>query len=297
MADTETPLAGKTALVTGGSRGIGKQTALELARRGANVAIAARTVEPRKQLRGTIGETLAELEAIGVRALAVQADMGNPDDLERLVAETLAAFGSVDVLINNAAATGGRAWGAPLLELTRDEWMAQYAVNLHAPYTLVRALAPVMRDQGGGRIINVTTASPAVMEDQAAAIAARTGDAEAHAAASSGGSGAAGSAPAQGSPLGQTALAYLSSKAALDRFCQIVAPQLREMNVSITNVHPGAVHTEMVDLFAERGMPTDSFIPMDIPARALAYLATCADPMTYTGQLFVAERMVQELGL
>jgi NAD(P)-dependent dehydrogenase (short-subunit alcohol dehydrogenase family) len=63
----------------------------------------------------------------------------------------------MDVLVNNAAATAGRAWAAPLADLTRDEWMEQYAVNLHAPFTLIRASLPVMQAQGGGRVVNLTT--------------------------------------------------------------------------------------------------------------------------------------------
>src|ERR1700744_298027 len=115
----------RTVIVTGASRGVGKQTAIELGRRGANVVIAARTVEPRRHLAGTISETVAAIEATGAKALAVQADMAEAADLDRLVASTMNAFGSVDVLINNAAATGGRSWGAPLLELSRDDWMWQ----------------------------------------------------------------------------------------------------------------------------------------------------------------------------
>lgn len=272
---TEGPLTGKTAIVTGASRGIGKQTALSLARRGANIVIAARTVEARSKLPGTLGETLDAIQALGVQALAVQADMAEEADLERLVSESVEHFGGVDILVNNAAATGGRAWSAPLLELTREQWMSQYAVNLHAPYTLIRALAPLMAERGGGRVINVTTGSPQLL-----------GQLE--------------SQEASGDSLGEfssVGLAYLSSKAALDRFCGIVAPQLRPLNVSIVNVHPGAVHTELVDILVERGLDASSMIAMDIPSRALTYMAACADPMAYTGQLFVAERIVGELQL
>src|ERR1700757_3930874 len=149
-------LTGKTVIITGASRGIGKQTAIMLAHRGANIVIAARTVEARGNLPGTIGGALAEIEATGTKAAAVQADMANADDLERLVATTVETFGGVDVLINNAAATGSRSWGASLTELSRDEWMWQYAVNLHAPFTLAKAMVPIMTERGGGRIIHVT---------------------------------------------------------------------------------------------------------------------------------------------
>jgi NAD(P)-dependent dehydrogenase (short-subunit alcohol dehydrogenase family) len=266
-------LHNRTVIVTGASRGVGKQTAIELGRRGANVVIAARTVEPRRHLAGTISETVAAIEATGAKALAVQADMAEAADLDRLVASTVDAFGSVDVLINNAAATGGRSWGAPLLELSRDDWMWQYAVNIHAPFTLIKAVVPLMQARGGGRIINVTTGSPEVMAQQ-------------------------GETPGEPGPrqaaLGTAPLAYTSSKAALDRFCATVAPQLRELGVSIVNMHPGSVHTELVDVLSERGLDTSRFISMDVPARALAFLATCDDPMAYTGRLFTAERLVEQ---
>ncbi len=271
-------LTGKTVIITGASRGIGKQTAIRLGRRGANIVIAARTVEARKNLPGTIGDSLAEIEATGAKAAAVQADMAKPEDLERLVTSTIETFGGVDVLINNAAATGSRSWGAPLIELSREDWMWQYDVNLHAPFTLARATVPIMRERGGGRIINVTTGSPEVLRQ---AGMATSDEHEAH------GQDVIGTAP----------LAYTSSKAALDRFCAVVAPQLRSLNIAIMNVHPGAVHTELVDVLATRGYDTSTMIPMDIPAKALTYLASCDDPMTYTGRLLVAEKLVADLDL
>jgi NAD(P)-dependent dehydrogenase (short-subunit alcohol dehydrogenase family) len=264
----------KVAIVTGASRGVGKHTAIELGRRGAKVVIAARTVEARRVLPGTIGETVAAIEATGAEAIAVQADMANALDLDRLVATTVERFGGVDILINNAAATSTRSWGAPLLELSREDWMAQFAVNIHAPFSLTRAVVPIMQSRGGGRVINVTTGSAELlghtMEDPE---------------------------PEMQAALGTAPLAYFSSKAALDRFCRVVAPQLRELGVSIVNVHPGAVHTELVDVLVQRGLDPSNYIPMDIPAKALGYLASCDDPMAYTGGLYTAENLVAELGL
>jgi NAD(P)-dependent dehydrogenase (short-subunit alcohol dehydrogenase family) len=270
-------LTGKTVIITGASRGIGKQTAIMLARRGANIAFAARTVEPRRHLPGTIGDTVAEIEATGAQAVAVQADVANPEDLDRLVATTVGTFGGVDVLINNAAATGGRSWGAPLLELSRDDWMLQYAVNLHAPFTLAKAVVPIMSERGGGRIINVTTASPEVMRQAGLPIP----DPEGH----------------TQEALGTAPLAYASSKAALDRFCNVVAPQLRPLGVAIMNMHPGGVRTELTEILATRGLDASAMIPMEVPAKALTYLASCDDPMTFSGRLLVAEKLVADFEL
>ncbi len=270
-------LSGKTVVITGASRGIGKQTAIMLGRRGANIVIAARTVQARGNLPGTIGDSLAEIEATGTKAAAVQADMANAEDLDRLVAKAVETFGGVDVLINNAAATGSRSWGAPLTELSREEWMWQYAVNLHAPFTLAKAMVPIMRERGGGRIINVTTGSPEVLRQAGMAV----GDTEGH----------------TQEVIGTAPLAYTSSKAALDRFCSVVAPQLRPFGIAIMNMHPGAVHTELADILATKGYDTSDMIPMEIPAKALTHLASCDDPMSYTGRLLVAEKLVADLGL
>jgi len=271
-------LSGRTVIITGASRGIGKQTAIMLGSRGANLVIAARTVEARRNVPGTIGDTLAEIEATGARAAAVQADMANPEDLERLVAIAVETFGGVDVLINNAAATGSRAWGAPLTDLSREDWIWQYAVNLHAPFTLAKAMVPIMSARGGGRILNVTTGSQEVLRQ-------------------AGVEAAGGNAGHVQEVIGTAPLAYTSSKAALDRFCGVVAPQLRQFGIAITNMHPGAVHTELVDVLATRGYDTSNMIPMEIPAKALTYLASCDDPMAYTGRLLVAEKLVADLGL
>ena len=253
-------LAGQVVIVTGASRGIGKQVAIELGRRGAIVVVAARTVERHGRLPGTIGETVGSIESAGGTALAVQADMAVADDLERLVDTTKQTFGRIDVLVNNAAATATRTWGLPLLELSRADWMAQYDVNLHAPYTLMRAVVPVMSASGGGRIINLTTG-------------AHDGEGE--------------SVVGIGVPL-----AYPSSKAALDQLCRSVAPQLRQYGVAVVNINPGYVRTEMVDLMAERGVDVSTSITMDIPTRAISYLVTCDDPLRYTGMVLSAEELV-----
>src|SRR5689334_10800439 len=105
--DAANGLYGKVALVTGASRGIGRETALELARQGADVVVAARTVERRSKLPGTIVETVAAIEDVGRRALAVATDMAKASDVEALVEQAVGAFGKVDVVVNNAAYTSG----------------------------------------------------------------------------------------------------------------------------------------------------------------------------------------------
>ena len=99
-------LAGRAAIVTGASRGLGRSIALALAAEGAAVAVAARTEQVwNDKLPGTIGETVAEIEAAGGRAVAIRADLTNRDDLPRLVDEARDALGPITILVNNAAFT------------------------------------------------------------------------------------------------------------------------------------------------------------------------------------------------
>lgn len=260
--DTLPKLNGRTAIVTGASRGIGKQIALDLGRRGASVVVAARTVEPRRSLPGTIGATVAEYAASGAEALAVAADMAEEADLDALVAAACDRFGGVDILVNNAAATSGKEWGAPLGELTREGWMRQFAVNLHAPFSLMRAVAPLMAARGGGRIVNITTGRHTGQE------------------------------PAPGLPV---PLAYPASKAALDQLCVSVAPQLRALGICVVNLNPGFVRTEMVDLMEQNGVDASASIDIDIPVRAVAHLLSCDNVLRYAGMVVDAETLVNEL--
>jgi len=140
-------LKGKFALVTGGSRGIGRATALELAGEGCNVAICGRSPE-------TLATTVAELEARGVRGLGVQADVTQPADCERLVAEVVGAFGRLDVLVNNVGGSRG-SWA--FLEATEDDWVGTVDANLWPTIRLCRLVATRMRAQGGGVIVNIAS--------------------------------------------------------------------------------------------------------------------------------------------
>ena len=140
-------LAGKVALVTGGGRGIGRATALELARRGAKVAVAARSKEE-------IDAAVTEIQQAGGTALAVQADLSNSAALLKLIADVQSALGTIGVLVNNAAALGpfGTLW-----ELSADEWERAHWINVVAPFRLSQAVLPGMIEQGWGRIINISS--------------------------------------------------------------------------------------------------------------------------------------------
>jgi 7-alpha-hydroxysteroid dehydrogenase len=174
-------LAGRTAIVTGASRGLGRSIALALAAEGAAVAVAARTEEVwNDKLPGTIGETVAEIEAAGGRAVAIRADLTNRDDLPRLVDEARDALGPITVLVNNAAFTApGRppAPGAPTPQkkapsvkapVPQADWPSFVGTPVHAfrrhfeiavfaAYELMQLVVPDMINAGGGAIVNISS--------------------------------------------------------------------------------------------------------------------------------------------
>jgi len=271
----ELDLAGKVVVITGASRGVGRQAAQTFARRGAHLVLAARTVEPDRKLPGTLNETLAQIEDLGAQAIAVQTDLADVDDLSALVDGAVERFGGVDVLINNAAATTGEIWSKRFLELSRDEWLYQFDVNLHAPFTLMQLVVPIMERRGGGRILNLSTGSGEVFREPEE--------------------------PPKLESVGDFSLSvpgYYSSKRALDRLGNVLAPELARKGIAVIGMHPGLVATELVAIRVEEAGLDDSVaVPMEIPARMLAYFASCADPMEYTGRLFWAERELADLGV
>jgi citronellol/citronellal dehydrogenase len=144
---------GKVALVTGGSRGLGKAIARRLAGEGAVVAIAGRTMEPDPKYVGSLRETCEQIEAAGGKAVAVQADLSKGDDRERLVVEVVERVGSPDILVNNAAVTFLR----PLDDF--PDRRARLMVEMHvlAPLHLTQLVLPAMRERKRGWILNMTS--------------------------------------------------------------------------------------------------------------------------------------------
>ncbi len=138
-------LKNKVAIVTGGSQGIGRATALRLAEEGAGVVIAARG-------RERLDQVALEIRAGGGRVAAVQADVSRAEDCARLVAEAVKAFGRLDILVNNAgtSATG------EFESVTDEIWQSDFELKLFAAIRLARLAIPHMKQQGGGRIVNVT---------------------------------------------------------------------------------------------------------------------------------------------
>ena len=143
-------LKGKTAIVTGSAVGVGRETAVQLAKRGANVVINYSRSEDEAQ------ETLGLVEQIGVKALLVKADVSNDDAVRQMVARTVDELGSVDVLVNNAATTYFVNF-ADLEGMEEEMWDRILAVNLKGPFFCSRAVAPAMKHAGQGAIVSIAS--------------------------------------------------------------------------------------------------------------------------------------------
>lgn len=145
-------LAGRVAVVTGASRGIGKCLALQLARAGADVVVAAKSEKSRDKLPGSIHETAAEVEALGRRALAVRTDVREVEDLEKLVAATVGEFGRIDVVVNNAGALHWR----PIVDTPAKRYDLMMEVNARAAYVLTQLALPHLLERGDGTVVQMS---------------------------------------------------------------------------------------------------------------------------------------------
>jgi len=140
-------LSGKVALVTGGTKGIGAATAIELARRGADVAVNGRYDDDSAR------RVQSQIEALGRRCRIVVGDMGKPEDATRSVEETAEHLGALDVLVHSA---GGVVLGG-LFDVTPEAWHQGFDVHVHALYYLCRAAVPHMRRRGEGAIVMISS--------------------------------------------------------------------------------------------------------------------------------------------
>ncbi len=140
-------LSGKTAIITGGSRGIGRATALRLAEAGANVVVNF------LQNANAANDAVAECESFGVKAISVQADVGKLDEARRLIERALGEFGTIDLLVANAGI-----WeGAPVEEMPEELWDKVLDANLKGTWTVCRAVTEIFKKQNSGNIVIVSS--------------------------------------------------------------------------------------------------------------------------------------------
>ena len=140
-------IQGRVALVTGGSRGLGKVAALSLAREGVNVAICGRT-------QATLDGTVAEIEALGVRGQGVVADVSDAEAMPALNRAVVDGLGAIDILVNNA---GGSRAREDISDLPLEDFKAAFDLNLFGGFQLMREVIPHMQGQKWGRIINIAS--------------------------------------------------------------------------------------------------------------------------------------------
>ncbi len=140
-------LLGKTALVTGAGSGIGKATALLLAREGANVAVLSRTAEE-------IDAVAAEIEKAGGKAISIPADVSDDADMKAVVAKVVERFGALDIVVANAGING--VW-APIEDITPEEWDQTISVNLRGTFLTIHHAVPKLEAAGGGAIVIISS--------------------------------------------------------------------------------------------------------------------------------------------
>ena len=195
-------LKGKVALVTGGGRGIGKFIATGLAEAGADIILTSRKIK-------NLEATAAELEANQkVKAVAIACDMAKEDTVEAMLKEAVAKFGRIDILVNNAGAT----WGAPTLDFPLEKWDQLFNVNVRGVWVLTQKVARIMKEQGGGNIINISSV-----------MAFRGSIEEAH-----------------------PAVPYNSTKAAINLLTMNLAVKLAPHKIRVNAIAPGFFHTDMM---------------------------------------------------
>lgn len=147
-------LEGKIAIITGASRGLGQYCAVQYAREGAIVVVAARTEQVRNpDLPGTIHETARMIEEAGGESLPVVCNVGDTDSIQAMVDEVLNRYGRIDVLMNNAAVQPP----GFMHTIKPRHWELEFRINVHGPFHCSRAVLPAMTEQKSGNIINISS--------------------------------------------------------------------------------------------------------------------------------------------
>ncbi|MFJ3387706.1 SDR family oxidoreductase [Lysinibacillus sp. NPDC086135] len=139
-------LKGKTAIITGGGRGLGAQIAQGFAEAGANIVLCSRKVE-------ACEEVAVELAELGVQTLALACDVTKPEDTANVVSKTLETFGKIDILVNNS----GASWGTPAVEMPFEAWQKVFDVNVNGTFLMTQAVGKIMLEQKSGKIINIAS--------------------------------------------------------------------------------------------------------------------------------------------
>lgn len=251
---------GRVAVVTGSSRGIGAAIAKRLAEEGARVALSARTLDPDPRYEGSLTETAEIVRAKGGEVATIQCDISKAEHRARLIAETEARLGPVDILVNNAAVT----FMYPFLEFPPKRLDLMIEVQLRAPFELAQAVVPSMKERGAGWILNVTSRAAAHPMG-----------------------------PPYDAIHDSGFTVYGMVKAGLDRFSTALSAELYRDNIAVNALAPwdnvatpGASHHDLVDGFALE----------DPEWMAEAALVLCSSPpRQLTGRVAYSQPLLTEL--
>ncbi|MGW0162829.1 SDR family oxidoreductase [Mycobacterium sp. NPDC003323] len=151
MSSEQRPLADRTLLVSGGSRGIGLAIALGAAKQGANVVLLAKTAEPHPKLPGTVHTAVADVEAVGAKAVAVVGDVRKEEDVARAVDTAVQSFGGIDIVVNNASAIAAE----PTEQLSAKKYDLMMDINVRGTFLLTKAALPYLRKSSGAHVITL----------------------------------------------------------------------------------------------------------------------------------------------
>ena len=254
-------LKGQVAVVTGASRGIGEAIARRYAMEGAKVVVSARTVEEGEHyLPGTITETVAHINDAGGEAIAVKADLAVPEDRHNLITAAEAAFGGVDILVNNAAIT----YFIPVADFPEKRFRLMMDVQVWAPFELSQLVLPGMRERGHGWILNISSGA-AIHPDKTLG--------------------------------GRGGTVYGMCKAALERFTTGLAQEVYDENIGVNVISPGLVATPGVmhhKLINESNK--DRVTPVEHMAEACLRLVN-GNPQEITGRIDYADKVMEEFAL
>jgi citronellol/citronellal dehydrogenase len=256
-------LAGKVAIVTGASRGIGEAISARLAQEGAKVVASARTAEQgESRLPGTLHDTVDRIRKAGGEATFIKADLAQASEREKLIEETVAKYGPVDIQVNNAAIT----YFIPVTDFPEKRFKLMMEVQVYAPFHLSQLVLPSMIERRSGHIVNISSGAGIHPKPPFQARGGRGGT------------------------------VYGMCKAALERFTTGLASEVAEYNIAVNVVSPGLVATPGVavhGLINEQSK--DRVQPIEYIAQAVFELAS-GDPKTQTGGIHYAAPFLKELG-
>ena len=259
-------LDGKVCAITGASRGIGAEIARLFAAEGGSVVTAARTLrEGDHPLEGSLEKTVADIREAGGEATASAVNISLPEDCERLFEEAHKAYGSVDVLVNNAALT----YFITVKDYPLRRWMRSWAVNFHAPFILSQLALGDMIERRSGSIVNISSG---------AAIGPGRG-------------------PYPDAPANSGGTCYGAEKAALERFSQGLAQEVYQHGISVTCVSPSQVVPTPGTVFHNLVTGIDDPRGEHPELMAKSALLLASEPLDrVTGRVTYSQQILKEFG-